>query len=373
MSLENPLNSPEMRAMKAAIALEQLEAMGLQLDDLVALRSSGKLPGQVTLRQYLPTVRKAAGAGKRKVYASYWDLLDIGLPDLCACMCPTCIAASGAGPGGTHLPCPCRASGACNCPKAAFDDGPGATSCTDSYDGLGDKILCRIVPTDIKVAMSWAKMRAKKRWARRNTKRAAKGRATYSYSGKSAEEHTRAAASAILKPASQDPATGVKRNVALLVDRVKRPRTTAKAYTLGELRELWDTIFTCGLDDPELAMLVWWFHLETGARRGGALTLVISSLNLRTQMVRLTEKAETVGDQPISAELQRALLGHALERGDIVIGTVDGLDPAQVTIDDTSPCSTTFLLIRAAVRQASPSNVSCAVARASPSDKHLPI
>lgn len=48
---------------------------------------------------------------------------------------------------------------------------------------------------------------------------------------------------------------------------------TAKAYTLDQLKQLWDTIFTCGLDDPELAMLVWWFHLETGARRGGVLSL----------------------------------------------------------------------------------------------------
>ena len=45
MSIGNPLNSPEMRAMKAAIVLEQLQAMGLEIDDLVVLRSSGQLPG----------------------------------------------------------------------------------------------------------------------------------------------------------------------------------------------------------------------------------------------------------------------------------------------------------------------------------------
>lgn len=334
MSIHNPLNAPEMRAMKAAIALEQLQAMGLDLDDLVALRSSGQLPGQMRLREYLPTVRRSAKPGKRKVYDSYWDLLDVGLPELCACFCPACLTASGAGPAGTALPCACRTAGSCSCPKSAFDEGPGVASCSDAFVGLGHMVLGQIVPTDVMLSMAWAKVRAKKRWARRNDKRAAKGRATFNYTGKSAEEHTRSAASAIFKPASYDPATGVKVNVALLVEQVKRPRTTAKAYTFEQLEELWNTIFTCGLSDPELAMLVWWFHLETGARRGGALSLRVSSLNLATQMVTLVEKKESVGDQPFSAELARALLGHALERGDIVVGNVEGLDPADVTVDD---------------------------------------
>lgn len=335
MSIDNPLNSPEMRAMKAALALEQLKALGLDLDDLVALRTSGELPGQTTFRDYLPVARKAAKSGSRHVYSSYWSLLDIGLPEMCACMCPACVAVSGRTDADGHpIACPCRAAAACACPKAGFAEGPDVTSCTDTYHGLGDKVLGLIVATDVELAMAWAKVRAKKRWARRNAKRSANGRAVYDYTGKSAEEHTRAAASAVLGRALKDPGSGVTRNVALDVQRIRRPKSTARAYTIGQLEELWNTIFTCGLDDPELAMLVWWFHIETGARRGGALNLRVGGLNLYTQMVRLKEKFDDTADQPISAELQRALLGHALERGDIVLTTVDGFDPSKATVED---------------------------------------
>jgi len=335
MSTDHSINGPEMRAMKAAIALEQLRAMGLDLDDLVALRTSGELPGQTTRRDYLPVARKAAKAGSRHVYASYWSLLDIGLPELCACLCPACVAVAGrTDDNGQQIPSPCRATDACTCPKAAFGEGPDVASCAETYDGLGENILALIVATDIELAMAWAKLRAKKRWARRNERRAAKGRAVYDHSGKSAEEHTRAAASALLGRAVKDPGTGVTRNVALDVQRIRRPKSTARAYTIGQLEELWNTIFTCGIDDAELAMLVWWFHLETGARRGGALNLRVGGLNLFTQHVRLQEKFGDSADQPISAELQRALLGHALERGDIVVATTDGVDPAKVTVDD---------------------------------------
>jgi len=324
MSIGNALDDADKRAQKAAFALEQLQAMGFDLEDLLALRDSGQLPGQVTLHGYLPVVRKASKPGSRHVYASYWELLDVGLADLCACMCPVCVSTAAAGPGGAALPCPCRATSVCACTEAALAGGPDVTSCLDAYHGLGGRPLPDIVPTDIALAMAWAKLRANKRWARRNAKRAANGRATFNYKGRSAEEHTRSAASKIFSLVRLDPATGVKLNVALEVAKVRRPRSTARAYSVAQLEELWSTIFTCGIEDPELAMLVWWFHLETGARRGGALNLILGGLNLTTQMATLVEKAESVADQPISAELQRTLVGHALERGDVVVAVAEG-------------------------------------------------
>lgn len=138
----------------------------------------------------------------------------------------------------------------------------------------------------------------------------------------------------MFRRAVADPSTGVARNVALDAPKTQRPKSTARAYTITQLEELWDTIFTCGLDDPELGMLIVWFHLETGARRGGALGITIGDLDLLGQMVQLQEKFDNVAMQPMSIQLQRSLIGHALERGDIVLAATAGHDPANVTVDD---------------------------------------
>lgn len=334
MSISDDLNSDKMRAIQAAMLIQQVEAMGLSLDDLLALKEGGQLPGQITFHDYLPTVRKAAPAGSITVWDSYWKLLDIGLPNLCACICDACLAVSAhRDDDGLQQPCPCLLAGRCNCPKGAFGH-PHVTTCLEIYGGVGHKVLAAIVGTDIEEAQRWAKLRAQKRWARRNRRRASKGRALYKYTGKSAEEHTRAAASAVFRRAQADPSTGVTRNVALDAPRIQRPKTTARAYTVTQLAELWDTIFTCGLADPELAMLIVWFHLETGARRGGALGITVGDLDLIGQMVQLQEKFDNVAMQPMSIQLQRSLIGHALERGDVVLATNAGLDPADVTVDD---------------------------------------
>ena len=131
-----------------------------------------------------------------------------------------------------------------------------------------------------------------------------------------------------------DRATSVTCNVALRVRPPDRPRTTARAYTPEQPEELWNAVFTCGLADPELAMLLFWWHLETGARRGGALHLEVGDLDLARQYARLLEKFAKVDDQPISIELQRAILSHALERVDVVLSTADGLCAEEVTVDD---------------------------------------
>ncbi len=331
MTVTDNTDAEQMRTMKAAMLLEQVKAMGLELDDLVAYKKGGQLPGQITFHDYLPTVRKAAPAGSVGVWNSYWDLLDTGAPNLCACLCDTCLAAP-VERGGFQEPCPCLATGSCTCPKRAF--GLHVTTCLETYGGIGHKVLAAVVGTDIEEAQRWAKLRAEKRWKRRNRKRADKGRAQFKHTGKSAQEHTRAAASAVFRRAEADPSTGVTRNIALDAPKTHRPKSTARAYTNTQLAELWDTIFTCGLADPELAMLVFWFHLETGARRGGALRITVGDLDLFGQMVQLQEKFDNVALQPMSIQLQRSLIGHALERGDIVLATTGGLGPADVTVDD---------------------------------------
>lgn len=334
MTSPAPLDPTQLRDVKAQLLLAQLDAAGLSLEDLLAMRAGGTLPGQVTLRQYLPTVRAAAPAGSTKTFASYWQLLDVGLPNLCGCGCAACLAVVGRrDASGTPVPCPCLASGACACPKADFCH-PSVTTCADTYPGLGEHPLAAITPADIAAAQQWAKTRAIKRWAARNAKRAAVGRPGYAHRGKSAEEHVRAAASFIFTRAMDDPTTGVRANTALRAPKPRRPKTTARAYSTGQLAELWDAIFTTGGDDAELDMLIFWFHLETGARRGGALALRTGGLDVHGQNALLTEKGENATWQPMSMELQRSLIGHAIERGEVVAWTAPGIDPDDVTVDD---------------------------------------
>ena len=330
-----PFADPEqMRRVKAQMLLDQLRAAGISPEELVALGATGTLPGQVRFRDYLAQVRTSAPAGSAHVYATYWDLMADGLPGFCACFCADCLAVfHQRDENGKPFPCPCRATGHCGCTKTHFKH-PDTQSCEASYEGIGDKALAGVTRLDIEVARRWARTRAQKRWATRNANRAAKGRALFDHQGKSAEEHVRNAASYVFERAMEDPSTGVQRNVALQTDPVRRPKTTSRAPTLGQLTELWDAIFTSGGSDPELDMLIFWFHLETGARRGGALALTLGGLDLVGQNAKLVEKFDEVEWQPMSAELQRSLIGHALERGQVVTWAVDGLDPEDVTVDD---------------------------------------
>jgi len=100
MTTDNNMNSQQMRSTKAAMLLEQVKALGLSLDDLFALKQGGQLPDQITFHEYLPTVRKAAPTGSIEVRDSYWKLLDIGMPNLCACLCDACLALSAGRDGG---------------------------------------------------------------------------------------------------------------------------------------------------------------------------------------------------------------------------------------------------------------------------------
>ncbi|MDA8283137.1 MAG: hypothetical protein M0Z42_07530 [Actinomycetota bacterium] len=165
MTTPAPLDASQLRALKAQLLLEQLDAAGLSLDDLLAMRSSGTLPGQVTLHQYLAAVRGAAPVGSSKVYESSWSLLDVGLPNFCGCGCVARLPVLGRRDVHRTQPwCPCLASRACRCPKTSFRH-PAVTSCAQTYAGIGQRPLVAITPAEIEAAQQWAETRATKRWA----------------------------------------------------------------------------------------------------------------------------------------------------------------------------------------------------------------
>ncbi|MVU75876.1 tyrosine-type recombinase/integrase [Nocardia sp. ET3-3] len=73
-------------------------------------------------------------------------------------------------------------------------------------------------------------------------------------------------------------------------------------------------VAACTGDDPELDCLILRLHTETACRRGGALALTPSDLDVDQCLVRLHEKGETVRWQPVSPTLMRHLVIHARER-----------------------------------------------------------
>ncbi|MDP9164597.1 MAG: site-specific integrase [Actinomycetota bacterium] len=87
-----------------------------------------------------------------------------------------------------------------------------------------------------------------------------------------------------------------------------------RALTGPEQAELW-AVTTNGGDDVLLDALLHRFHLETGARRGGALSLRLCDLDDDNQLVLLREKGDTERWQPVSFTLLTALREHASARG----------------------------------------------------------
>jgi integrase len=194
--------------------------------------------------------------------------------------------------------------------------------------------LASITRTDVEEAMRWAQVRGNKHWRVRDIARAARGLPPSTHDGRLAAEHVHTVLSAVMARAMDDESTRVTRNVVARSKKVRRPKTKPRAYTIEQLEELWEVLFTGGGNDPELDMLLVWLGLEAGARRGGGINLRVGHLNWRAQTLRMHEKGNEHDDQPVSMELIVALLGHALERGDVLAATDAGLDPAKVTVAD---------------------------------------
>ena len=129
--------------------------------------------------------------------------------------------------------------------------------------------------------------------------------------GISARENCVGALRAFFETARKDGL--VTKNLALDVKKPKRKTSRRRPLTDEEIEEL--SAATLVGDDPSLDLLLFRFHLETGARRGGALALRLRDLDFRRQCVRLREKGVTERWQPVSLTLISALADHAQCRG----------------------------------------------------------
>lgn len=90
-------------------------------------------------------------------------------------------------------------------------------------------------------------------------------------------------------------------NPARALTKPRRPRPRRRALDEDEQTDLINAIRATSLD-PDLDLLIVRFHLETGARRSGALALGRADLDERRATVWLTEKG-SAREQPISPTL----------------------------------------------------------------------
>jgi site-specific recombinase XerD len=102
--------------------------------------------------------------------------------------------------------------------------------------------------------------------------------------------------------------------------RVAKPRrlpSTRRALTENELTQIYAAARTSG-NDVVLDTLLLRLHVETAARRGGALALHLADLDTQLCLLLLREKGGTVRWQPISPSLTQALAEHATCRGTVL-------------------------------------------------------
>lgn len=103
-------------------------------------------------------------------------------------------------------------------------------------------------------------------------------------------------------------------NPATALRKPRRSRSRRRALNDRELAELIDAVRTTS-HDPDLDLLLIRFHLESGARREGALNLRCCDIDPTRATVWLHEKNDHEREQPVSPSLITMLERHTDQRG----------------------------------------------------------
>jgi integrase/recombinase XerC len=165
-------------------------------------------------------------------------------------------------------------------------------------DTLGDRLVGDIKTSELAALALSAEERALRRANHR--------------SGRHARESAVAAMRRFFTVAARDGL--VVRSPAADLALPRRPKSRRRALTDDEIAQLWQITAETG-NDPALDLLVFRFHLETGARRGAGVALTLDDLDHHRQCVRLHEKFDEEWWQPCSMTLLNALEAHATARG----------------------------------------------------------
>ncbi|MFE9751694.1 tyrosine-type recombinase/integrase [Saccharothrix saharensis] len=132
--------------------------------------------------------------------------------------------------------------------------------------------------------------------------------------GHSAAEHMFSATRCLYKFAVNDELIPVSQDPTRKVKKPKRAIPTRRGLNNTVLEAVTEAAATTG-DDPALDALLIRFHVETAARRGGALALELGGLDQEQCLVLLHEKGEQRRWQPVSPTLMTHLVDHAYHRG----------------------------------------------------------
>ncbi|MFE9751461.1 tyrosine-type recombinase/integrase [Saccharothrix saharensis] len=132
--------------------------------------------------------------------------------------------------------------------------------------------------------------------------------------GTGAERHAYHALSFVYRYAVDHELISVRQNVMRLVTAPAMGESRRYALSPQLVSDIMAAARSTG-HDPVLDVLILRFHLETAARRGGALALRVCDLDPDQSLVRLREKNSTQRWQPVSPTLMEHLLHHARDRG----------------------------------------------------------
>ncbi|HEX8344838.1 MAG TPA: site-specific integrase [Actinoplanes sp.] len=191
-------------------------------------------------------------------------------------------------------------------PRVAAAASPASARTYSTYwarmvDLWGDQPVSSIRATDVEALQRSCAARARPR--ERNYR-----------GGRHAGENANAAARAFFRRAEADGIIPVGSSPAHQVPKPRRLPSTRRALLPWELQAITETVRTSG-NDVVLDSLLLRLHTETACRRGGALALRTSDLDVDNGLVQLREKGETMRWQPITLTLASRLADHARIRG----------------------------------------------------------
>jgi len=167
---------------------------------------------------------------------------------------------------------------------------------------LGDRRLAEVTIEDLTLVVADAETRAR--------------RLRPGSTGRSSRESCAAALRAVFGRAA---AAGlIAANPAAVLTKPRRARGRRRALDDVEVAEVIAAVRTTS-SDPDLDLLVLRFHLESGARRQGALNLRRVDLDPKRATVWLREKGDSEREQPLSPSLVALLEAHQDDRatGDV--------------------------------------------------------
>jgi integrase/recombinase XerC len=281
---------------KLAAALLLLESSGVTVEELAAFASRGDdqstaTSGYPTLADHIADFEATLKPNTKRTWATHYRRLVDGVAPQCRCDCDACL----------------DLDGGCSCDCKACDGKVGIDPC-------GDLVL-RPKAVGASTVKRWADVAermSRKRAVGRNINRAKRRKAALPAHGHGGRENAVTAYRALFEVLIEDELWTT--NPAMRADKPQRSDTRRRGLRDVEVPEFLDTVASGG-DDPELDTLLCWFHLETGARRAGAISLTVGKLHFAGQTVELYEKFSKLADQPVSGELLDALLAHAINRG----------------------------------------------------------